>query len=142
MCFFVDEASMISNAMEESNFGSGRLLDDLVEYVYNGRNNRLVLIGDEAQLPPVGLEMSPALEPQALRMMYNLEVYEAHLTDVMRQAEESGILCNATLVRRLIGIGRVGFENCLPGVFPDVYRIGGGRTARGDRDLLREIWCG
>lgn len=81
---------MISNAMEESNFGSGRLLDDLVEYVYNGRNNRLVLIGDEAQLPPVGLEMSPALEPQALRMMYNLEVYEAHLTDVMRQAEESG----------------------------------------------------
>ena len=66
----------------------------------------MVLIGDEAQLPPVGLEMSPALEPQALRMMYNLEVYEAHLTDVMRQAEESGILCNATLVRRLIGTGR------------------------------------
>ena len=129
--FFVDEASMISNAMEESNFGSGRLLDDLVEYVYNGRNNRLVLIGDEAQLPPVGLEMSPALEPQALRMMYNLEVYEAHLTDVMRQAEESGILFNATLVRRLIGTGRVDLK-LLAGSFPDVYRIGGG-------ELLEEI---
>lgn len=84
--FFVDEASMIANAGEESNFGSGRLLDDLMEYVYNGRNNRLVLIGDMAQLPPVGLEISPALDPQQLRSLYHIKVYEAMLTDVMRQA--------------------------------------------------------
>lgn len=129
--FFVDEASMISNATEESNFGSGRLLDDLVEYVYNGRNNRLVLIGDEAQLPPVGLAMSPALEPQALRLLYNLEVYEAHLTDVMRQAEASGILYNATSVRGLLGTGSVELR-LKAASFPDVYRIGGG-------ELLEEI---
>lgn len=129
--FFVDEASMISNFAEESNFGSGRLLDDLVEYVYNGRNNRLVLIGDIAQLPPVGLEISPALDAHWLRAEYHLEVYEAALTEVMRQAEKSGILWNATQIRNLIGTGGI-----CPGLqvdgFPDVYRITGA-------ELLEEI---
>lgn len=129
--FFVDEASMISNTAEESSFGSGRLLDDLVEYVYNGRNNRLVLIGDVAQLPPVGLEMSPALEPETLRFMYNLTVYEAHLTNVMRQAEESGILSNATQIRNLIGTGEKELKLQVKS-FPDVFKIDGG-------ELLEEI---
>lgn len=129
--FFVDEASMISNASEDSSFGSGRLLDDLVEFVYNGRNNRLVLIGDMAQLPPVGLEISPALDPQMLSHLYNLDVFEANLTDVMRQAEESGILFNATRIRRLIDSGSSDLMLRLEN-FPDVYRIGGG-------ELLEEI---
>ena len=60
--FFVDEASMISMGSQDSNFGTGSLLDDLIEFVYNGRNNRLVLIGDTAQLPPIGVDVSPALE--------------------------------------------------------------------------------
>lgn len=129
--FFVDEASMISNSGEDSNFGSGRLLDDLVEYVYNGRNNRLVLIGDVAQLPPVGLDISPALDPETLRFLYNMEVSEVELTDVMRQAVQSGILYNATAVRRLIGTGRTSPELKVAG-FPDVRRIGG-------EELLEEI---
>lgn len=129
--FFVDEASMISNSGSESNFGSGRLLDDLVEYVYNGRNNRLVLIGDVAQLPPVGLELSPALDRDELTTLYNFEVSEVRLTDIMRQARESGILYNANQVRRMIGTE--GRELSLQiGNFPDVFRISGG-------ELLEEI---
>lgn len=129
--FFVDEASMISNSDQEGNFGSGCLLDDLVEYVYNGKNNRLVLIGDVAQLPPVGLDISPALDREELQAAYSFEVTEVHLTDVMRQAEESGILYNATQVRNLIGTGR---ENLTlkVGNYPDIFRITGG-------ELLEEI---
>lgn len=129
--FFVDEASMISNSGEESNFGSGRLLDDLVEYVYNGRNNRLVLIGDTAQLPPVGLDISPALDPEHLRMLYHMEIFESNLTDIMRQAEQSGILFNATAVRRMLGKGEADLLLKVSG-FPDVYKIDGS-------ELLEEI---
>lgn len=129
--FLVDEASMISNADIDSNFGSGCLLDDLVEYVYNGRNNRLVLIGDIAQLPPVGLDISPALDRQELEAAYNFKVTEIHLTDIMRQAEESGILYNATQIRNLIGSGNR--HPAMKGIgFPDVFRISGA-------DLLEEI---
>lgn len=129
--FFVDEASMISNTESESNFGSGCLLNDLVEYVYNGRNNRLVLVGDMAQLPPVGLDVSPALDKRELEGAYNFHVIEVNLTDVMRQAEQSGILYNATRVRGMIG-NSIGQLILKAGKFPDVFRIGGG-------DLLEEI---
>lgn len=129
--FFVDEASMISNADSEGNFGSGCLLDDLVEYVYNGKNNRLVMIGDVAQLPPVGLDISPALDKQELEAAYALQVTEVRLTDIMRQAEESGILYNATQVRGLIG-NDSGKLTLKVKSFPDVFRINGG-------DLLEEI---
>lgn len=129
--FFVDEASMISNSGGESNFGSGCLLDDLVQYVYNGRNNRLVLIGDVAQLPPVGLDVSPALDKGELEASYNFEVSEVRLTDIMRQARESGILYNATQVRNMIGAESGLLALQLSG-FPDVFRIGGG-------ELLEEI---
>lgn len=123
--FFVDEASMISNTDLEGNFGSGCLLDDLVEFVYNGKNNRLVLIGDVAQLPPVGLDISPALDKTELEASYNLQVITTDLTDVMRQAEKSGILYNATRVREML---MAGAERLLmkADVFPDVFRIGGG----------------
>ncbi|MDR1356698.1 MAG: AAA family ATPase [Tannerellaceae bacterium] len=97
--FIVDEASMIANrATDGYNFGSGRLLDDLMHYVYEGENCRMILMGDEAQLPPVMLEESPALNPAVLGG-YNLNVYEAGLTQVVRQDEDSGILLNATRLR-------------------------------------------
>lgn len=100
--FVVDEASMIANdGFAQSVFGSGRLLDDLVQYVYHGRNCRMLLIGDTAQLPPVGEEESPALNTDFMRG-YGLTLFEADLTEVLRQSALSGILYNATLIRRMI----------------------------------------
>ncbi|HNW51711.1 MAG TPA: AAA family ATPase [Prolixibacteraceae bacterium] len=97
--FIVDEASMISNSLADNSvFGSGRLLDDLIEYVYNGKNCRLMLVGDTAQLPPVNLSISPALDTRMLEN-YDMKVYSAILSDVVRQTEESGILYNATAIR-------------------------------------------
>ena len=100
--FLVDEASMISNeGLSGSMFGSGRLLDDLIQYVYSGEGCRLLILGDTAQLPPVGEEQSPALSAMMLAG-YGLEVMEANLTQVVRQAESSGILWNATALRKLL----------------------------------------
>lgn len=97
--FIVDEASMISNdGLSSSTFGTGRLLDDLIQYVYSGEGCRLMLMGDTAQLPPVGEEESPALMISLLKS-YGLHVYEKTLTQVMRQLSESGILYNATAIR-------------------------------------------
>lgn len=97
--FIVDEASMISNdGMDSISFGSGRLLDDLIQYVYSGDNCRLILMGDVAQLPPVMQAESPALNPEILRG-YNLQVQEVTLAQVVRQSENSGILLNATRLR-------------------------------------------
>ena len=99
--FIVDEASMIANlGLGDMAFGSGCLLDDLMQYVYNGQNCRLLLIGDKAQLPPVGEEESPALSASMLRG-YGMEVYESDLNQVLRQSEGSGILWNATMIRQL-----------------------------------------
>jgi exodeoxyribonuclease-5 len=102
MLFFVDEASMISNQLSDYNlFGSGHLLDDLIEYVYSGKNCKLILIGDQAQLPPVKLDISPALDPDELKH-YRLNVTEYELKDVIRQEKESGTLYNATMIRKMI----------------------------------------
>ena len=98
--FIIDEASMIAN-MGDSTFGSGCLLDDLVQYVYSGRNCRMLLIGDTAQLPPVGEDESPALQKMMIEG-YGLDVYEATLSEVLRQSHDSGILYNATEVRLMI----------------------------------------
>ena len=134
-CFFiVDEASMISNSSPEGSvFGSGRLLDDLYEYVYTAQNCRLILVGDTAQLPPVGMNISPALDPRELEL-YGLEVIDHELTDVVRQEQDSGILHNATNLREMISedfpnssyfpIETVGFS--------DIIRIGGA-------DLIEQI---
>lgn len=100
--YIVDEASMISNeGLSGSMFGTGRLLDDLVEFVYSGAGCRLLLMGDTAQLPPVGEEQSPALATEALKG-YGLNVIEVDLTQVVRQVQSSGILWNATQIRQLI----------------------------------------
>ena len=100
--FIVDEASMIANdGLSGSMFGTGRLLDDLIQYVYSGQGCRLMLIGDTAQLPPVGEVESPALCVDILKG-YGMEVYEGMLTEVVRQLHDSGILYNATALRRYI----------------------------------------
>ena len=100
--YIVDESSMIANdGLSGSAFGMGRLLDDLVQFVYSGMGCRLLLMGDTAQLPPVGEEQSPALFADALKG-YGLEVQEVDLTQVVRQEQQSGILWNATRLRQLI----------------------------------------
>ena len=97
--FIVDEASMISNdGLSGASFGSGRLLDDLIEYVYAGQGCRLLIIGDDAQLPPVGEDESPALSAEVLRG-YGLDVTECILTEVIRYSGRNGILSNATMLR-------------------------------------------
>ncbi|MBF1465764.1 ATP-dependent DNA helicase [Prevotella pallens] len=102
MLFMVDEASMISTSQNNTMFGSGCLLDDLVQYIYNsGGNCRLLLIGDKAQLPPVGEQESPALRFDVLQG-YGLHVYECDLNEVLRQSQHSGILWNATTIRQMI----------------------------------------
>ena len=124
--YIVDEASMISNeGLSGAMFGTGRLLDDLVQFVYSGQGCRLLLMGDTAQLPPVGEELSPALYTDALRG-YGLEVVEIDLTQVVRQEQQSGILWNATELRKLIAEEEWGV---LPKIrvscFPDVKVLPG-----------------
>lgn len=100
--FIVDEASMISVKSAESNiFGTGNLLEDLLEFVYSGKNCRLILIGDSAQLPPVGYDESPALDPKILDNMGFL-IREHFLSEIVRQEIDSGILANATKIRENI----------------------------------------
>ncbi len=132
--FIVDEASMIANdSFEISVFGSGRLLDDLYEYVYGGQNCKVILVGDTAQLPPVGMEISPALDASELEL-YGLDVFEHELTEVVRQQHDSGILYNATQIREMVSDDY--FE---PAYFPielegfeDLKRISG-------EDLIEKI---
>lgn len=100
--FIIDEASMLSNASSSDGalFGSGSLLSDLVEYIRSGKQCRLILVGDSAQLPPVGADYSPALEPSEL-FAYGEVVYET-MDQVVRQEAQSGILFNATMVRCML----------------------------------------
>jgi len=101
--FIVDEASMISDAYQDSKlYENGSLLDDLVNYVDAGQNCKLIFIGDTAQLPPVNLEVSPALNSETLSLHFDKEVYSIELDEVMRQAESSGILYNATELREIL----------------------------------------
>ena len=97
--FIIDEASMVSNSSGDSSlFGSGRVLDDLIEYVYSGTECKLIIIGDTAQLPPVGSAVSPALDISALGG-YGFGLISCELRQVVRQSESSGVLMNATRVR-------------------------------------------
>ncbi len=124
--YLVDEASMIANqGLAGSSFGTGRLLDDLIQFVYSGEGCRLVLMGDTAQLPPVGEEESPALVPDVLKG-YGLQLFEAELRNVVRQAAGSGILWNATRLRVCLTDSLFG---ALPKIkitgFPDVISLPG-----------------
>lgn len=130
--FIVDEASMISNAGLDRDFGSGRLLDDLIQYIYQGSECSLLLLGDQAQLPPVMQEISPALELPALEA-YNLHVREFTLKQVVRQAMDSGILYNATSLRlRLLEDDCYGYPKMDMDDYTDIRRVNG-------MDLIEEI---
>lgn len=124
--FIVDEASMISNnGLDSSVFGTGRLLDDLIHYVYSGENCRLLLIGDTAQLPPVMEDDSPALQLPVLEG-YGLEVMTAMLSQIVRQAESSGILYNATNIRNTLNLGETeSYPKLKLDDFSDIVRISG-----------------
>ena len=124
--FMVDEASMIANSSNygESIFAGGQLMDDLMRFVYNDRNCRMMLIGDCAQLPPVGETESPALQSDVLHS-YGLHVYECNLNEVLRQSEESGILWNATEVRRLMYDGMYELPKVHFNGFADIRNVPG-----------------
>lgn len=120
--FIVDEASMIPDRPQNAKlFENGSLLDDLISYVYSGHECKLILIGDTAQLPPVKLSISPALEQDRLEIDYNKNVKEIELNEVTRQHDDSGILANATLLRMLIEQDAKYFQFDLG--FPDVIRL-------------------
>jgi len=134
--FICDEASMISTLNEGSPFGTGNLLDDLIEFVYGSQGCKLLLVGDAAQLPPVGQKRSPALDINVLQS-YGLEVVTTELTEVARQQMTSGILYNATVLRNTLMMGmNAPAESAtaqrlyaLPHIYykmyPDVHRING-----------------
>ncbi|MDR2679918.1 MAG: AAA family ATPase [Tannerella sp.] len=131
--FIVDEASMISNENTgNAVFGSGCLLDDLIHYIYSGENCRLILMGDSAQLPPVSLACSPALDTGYLKR-YNLHVTEIQLTQVVRQQHDSGILFNATSIRDALRNGHIGiYPKITTDHFTDIKKISGS-------ELIEEI---
>ena len=120
--FIVDEASMIANS---GGLNAGRLLDDLVSYVFNGNNCKLILIGDTAQLPPVGLDVSPALDLEFMKATYYFQTDSFELQEVVRQTKDSGILTNATSIRNQIKKN----ENHKPSFelmgFKDIIRLNG-----------------
>jgi len=121
--FIVDEASMIPDRNAEAKlFENSSLLGDLLSYVYSGKNCKLIFIGDTAQLPPVKLEMSPALQADILELQYDKNVIEIELDEVMRQHQDSGILANATQLRLLLDeYSPDGFKFSLD--FPDIIRL-------------------
>ncbi len=122
--FIVDEASMLSDSSaDNAQFGSGSLLEDLVTYVRSGRECRLILVGDSAQLPPVGADFSPALDPVAMERFG--EIVYATMDEVVRQESDSGILFNATLIRCMLENGLYEIPH-FEMDFPDFEAIEGG----------------
>lgn len=119
--YIVDEASMIGG---EGGAGRDSLLEDLVQYVYSGDNCRMILIGDTAQLPPVGSVESPAMEPERLRM-FGLRPSRAVMTATMRQGVRSGILYNATALRRSMAAGAAEIPQLRTAGFSDVSVVSG-----------------
>ncbi|WP_262248988.1 ATP-dependent DNA helicase [Parapedobacter soli] len=134
--FIIDEASMISN--ERQTFNGRSLLEDLIQYVANGERCRLLFVGDTAQLPPVGLLQSPALDAKALSRQFGLNATTYELTDVVRQEKDSGILHNATTIRQQIqtATGKaqeepLPFPQFTVKGYPDIYRMTGERLIEG-----------
>ena len=120
--FIIDEASMIPDRPSNAKlFETGSLLDDLLAYVYAGKNCKVIFIGDTAQLPPVKLNVSPALEKRTLELDYDKDVTEIELDEVMRQHKNSGILANATHLRMLLDNGTTDFKFDLN--YPDIIRL-------------------
>ncbi|MDB5029492.1 AAA family ATPase [Mucilaginibacter sp.] len=127
--FIIDEASMISDQISGNNRET--LLHDLVKYVYNKKNCKLMLVGDTAQLPPVGSDNSPALDEELMRLDYNLNVFSYELTDVLRQQKDSGILYNATRIRDIIRQEKEIIPQITTKGYTDVFRMTGERLEEG-----------
>jgi ATP-dependent exoDNAse (exonuclease V) alpha subunit len=130
--FVVDEASMIPSRTESkqgSLFGGANLLDDLMQFVYNGYNCRLILIGDTAQLPPVKAQESPALNKEFLERSFHVAIREYELKEVVRQAKDSGILFNATQIRTMLDANQSGFPGLTTEGMDDVVRVQGQEAA-------------
>lgn len=124
--FIVDEASMIADSLthdQTSLFRQTNLLDDLIRYVYSGKFCRLILIGDTAQLPPVGSAQSPALNPDWMENKYHLTIKTCEMKDVVRQSKESGILYNATMIRNMLLARQAGFPKFRTDGFEDFIRL-------------------
>ncbi len=135
--FIVDESSMIT---DDRDIGGNSLLSDLIEFVFESEeknNNKLLLIGDTAQLPPVNSALSPALEKEYLYRNYRLQVTEHLLTEVMRQESQSGILENATFIRNQIALQevKIKFETKL---YKDIYRMTSEKLEDGLRYAYRK----
>jgi len=137
--FIVDEASMIpdSSASDGSLFGSRKLLHDLIEYVYNSENCKLLLIGDTAQLPPVGIEISPALHQDYLKSNFNLDLHTYELREVVRQASDSGILTNATSLREKVRMDDCSSPFFSNDGFTDVLRLNGTEL----QEFLQDVYA-
>ncbi len=127
--FIVDEASMISDQVHD--YSRQSLLHDLITYVYNGKNCKLMLVGDTAQLPPVGSAKSPALDKKILSEQFRLTVFGYELTDVVRQEKQSGILYNATQLRELIRKEKQVFPKFKLKGYKDIFRMTGERLVEG-----------
>lgn len=138
--FIVDEASMIAGNIsdKEQLFSSRNLLDDLMEYVAEGESCKLLLIGDTAQLPPVGVSVSPALDLEHLKSRYNLKLFSCELTEVMRQSLESGILLNATHLRMIIAAGQITYPLFKLDDNKDILRV----TGQDLEELLHSSFSG
>jgi len=136
--FIVDEASMIGNeaGLLMSDFESKSLLDDLFEYVFSGKNCKLILVGDTAQLPPVGLSVSPALDLENIKYSYEKPSGQFELTEVVRQAAESGILFNATRLRLMIAQENATWPQFKIDGFNDILRIDGMEL----EDEMQRMW--
>ncbi|MBM3401780.1 MAG: ATP-dependent endonuclease [Bacteroidetes bacterium] len=127
--FIVDEASMISDQVHD--YSRQSLLEDLISYVYNGKNCKLMLVGDTAQLPPVGSATGPALNNQFIHNQFGLNVFSYELTDVVRQEKESGILFNATQLRDLVRKSEEVFPKFKIKGYKDIFRMTGERLVEG-----------
>lgn len=134
--FIVDEASMISAQGSLNDLVGNSLLDDLMEFVFLGDSNRLLFVGDDAQLPPVHADESPALDADYLKRAYNVQVFGARLTDVVRQSLDSGILYNATQVRDKINGGDYSLPIFSGRPFEDFRRVQGGEM----EELLNTLY--
>jgi len=138
--FIVDEASMIAgNAASPSQlFPASNLLEDLLTFVFSGENCSLIFVGDTAQLPPVGSDISPALNEKFLKSSFHLTIHSFELTEVMRQEESSGILANATHIRTLVNASRFKNNFFETTGFNDVFRIDGSEL----EDALNTAYSG
>ncbi|MEY5069566.1 MAG: hypothetical protein RLZ47_1428 [Bacteroidota bacterium] len=127
--FIVDEASMIAD--ESADYTGSGLLEDLINYVYNDKRCKLILVGDTAQLPPVGVAESPALDQEYLRVSYGLNMFNIELTEVVRQEKNSGILHHATRIREGLALERLNIPKLSTKGFKDIYHMTGERLVEG-----------